>query len=70
MNKIKAPWTEEQVRVLKWWQEDEPFHSYTCLNRGDGGHPEGSKLVPTTQGWICEYCSFTQEWAWFFLNRL
>jgi len=41
------------------------MHPFTCANRGD--HPEmaGDKgvLVPTTRGWICPFCSYTQTWA-------
>jgi hypothetical protein len=64
MIKIFAPFTEEQVKMLKWWQED-VFHPYTCLNRGGGGgrHLDSDKLVPTVNGWVCSKCDYKQNWA-------
>lgn len=47
-----------------------PMHPFTCANRGD--HPEiaGDKgiLVPTTRGWICPICDYTQDWAHDFMK--
>lgn len=40
-------------------------HPFTCGNRGD--HPviagDRGVLVPTTRGWICPICDYTQDWA-------
>lgn len=48
-----------------------PMHPFTCGNRDD--HPEiaGDKgvLVPTTRGWICPICDYTQDWAHDFMFR-
>ncbi len=45
-------------------------HPFTCGNRSD--HPEiaGDKgiLVPTTRGWICPICDYTQDWAHDFMK--
>lgn len=62
MIKITAPWTEHQVRVLKWWQNS-VYHPYTCGNRDDGKHLESDKLIPTHDGWTCERCNYEQNWA-------
>lgn len=58
--------TPEQVARL--WQRqfgDRPVHPYTCGNRDD--HPviagDNGVLVPTTRGWICPICDYTQSWA-------
>lgn len=41
------------------------MHPFTCPNRGN--HPEmaGDQgiLVPTVRGWICPFCTYTQDWA-------
>lgn len=41
------------------------MHPFTCANRD--AHPvmAGDKgvLVPTTRGWICPICDYTQTWA-------
>jgi hypothetical protein len=40
-------------------------HAYTCPNRGDGKHFDNGSdlgaLIPTTRGWICQCCSYTQK---------
>lgn len=42
-----------------------PGHPFTCGNRGDHPTIAGDKgiLVPTTRGWICPICDYTQDWA-------
>lgn len=65
---VVAPFTWEQVLVLDRYQRgDGPLgvHPFTCANRGDGKHSllNGYKLVPTTRGWICRECDYTQNWA-------
>jgi hypothetical protein len=53
-----APWTEEQVEILRQFQWGERGHPYTC---GDNSsHP---KLVPSQRGWHCVACDYTQDWA-------
>ncbi len=66
MAMVKAPWTDEQVMSLTAWQNNGYVHPYTCGQRD--GHPldpEGDYgvLVPTTDGWVCRHCDYTQEWA-------
>jgi hypothetical protein len=41
-----------------------PSHPYTCGNRDDHPVIAGDKgvLVPTTRGWICPICDYTQAW--------
>jgi len=47
------------------------MHPFTCGNRD--GHPKiaGDKgiLVPTTRGWICPICDYTQDWAYDLMKR-
>lgn len=64
---IHAPWTVEQVLNAEAWQRCGHFHPYTCGNRE--GHPyedqygDHGVLRPTTSGWMCAYCDYTQDWA-------
>ena len=58
----RSPWdapTEETKHLPM------QMHPFTCPHRHN--HPElaGDKgiLVPTTRGWICPFCSYTQTWA-------
>lgn len=67
MSIVHAPWTEKQVACLVAWQESSFAHSYTCPNRSDvlHGHQYGDigGLKPTTDGWVCLDCDYTQDWA-------
>ena len=57
-----GPWRDTFDR-----ESDLPMrmHPYTCGNRED--HPviagDRGVLVPTTRGWICPICDYTQKWA-------
>jgi hypothetical protein len=53
---MKAPWTEEQVSKLNKFQSRGIMHPFTC----SGGH---GNLIATKDGWICEKCDYTQDWA-------
>jgi hypothetical protein len=54
-------WTEEQVAYLVQRQADPAMHPYTC--GGGGGTCSGISLTPTVNGWVCENCGRTQDWA-------
>lgn len=56
---IKAPWTDEQVATLNYYQESGVFHPYTC-----GGEKCRADLVATVNGWTCPQCDYTQDWAY------
>lgn len=62
---IKAPFTEDQVKVLNTYQKLDYVHPYTCggencerQKRDDQG-----KLIATTDGWICPCGKYEQKWA-------
>lgn len=46
------------------------MHPFTCANRDDHPVIAGDKgvLVPTTRGWICPICDYTQDWAHGFMK--
>lgn len=78
MNKINAPFSDEQVILLNQYQSIEP-HPFTCCSPEniseclraskeiDGqiidGVSEGI-LVATNEGWICPCGKYTQDWAY------
>lgn len=69
--KIVKPFTFEQVLALGRWQNAPNVHPFTCGKRDD--HPElnGDKgvLVPTVDGWICQFCDYRQDWAHDFMAQ-
>lgn len=63
-DKLYAPWTERQVALLalRQWGRGS-LHEYTC--------GECSNILkPTTQGWVCEKCTYTQNWCYEVDSRL
>ena len=60
MKLIKAPWSQTQIENLTRWQKRGDVHEYTCP------HDHGDKsrvLIATPNGWVCENCDYTQDWA-------
>ena len=52
---VHAPFTPEQVRMLNTWQVLGIVHPFTCTC--------GANLVAAADGWHCERCPYTQDWA-------
>lgn len=62
---IYAPFSDEQVERLNWYQRNTDFHPFTCAGKilSRSQHPDGEGiLVATNEGWTC-YCGYTQNWA-------
>lgn len=61
MNRVDAPFTDEQVENLNRIQNFGMFHGFTCGN----DHDDPRRLVATRAGWVCinEGCNYTQTWA-------
>ncbi len=59
--------SHEEVKNLHHYQFMANMHPFTCPNRGDGNHFDNGSdlgaLIPTIQGWICQSCDYTQNWA-------
>lgn len=59
--------TPDEVENLAHNQTSRMVHPFTCANRGDGNHRNAygdlGALIPTTRGWICPFCDYTQDWA-------
>jgi len=68
VDRIDAPWTDEQVAVLNRFQTGGYFHPFTCGRRDRHRHDEGV-LIATRDGWECpaEDCDYTQTWAHAFM---
>lgn len=62
--KLKAKWTPDQVRALNAFQHRGMFHPFTCGN--DSRH---RVLLATEDGWVCEDCDYTQDWAHDFMTK-
>lgn len=53
----KAPWSDELVDALKWYQTCEVSHPYTCAC------PTSPTLSVTKDGFVCEKCGRKQDWC-------
>lgn len=61
---IFAPFTEQEVEALNLFQTNRLLHPFTCGNRTNNLHYDGEGvLIATTDGWICPFCTYTQDWA-------
>ena len=60
--KIKAPWSDEQVKALTHRQNMGHVHPFTC-----GTSECRRPLVATRDGWICTGCAYRQDWAYDFM---
>ena len=58
---IKAPWTDEQVEGLNAFQHSGVLHEFTCGKRDN--HKGEGLLRATNDGWVCDECDYTQNWA-------
>jgi hypothetical protein len=76
-DRIHAPWTAEQVKVLNDFQSLRRIHPFTCGsgNRRDEAHRayqaehggDFGQLIATPDGWICPACDYKQNWAHSFM---
>lgn len=82
MEKIKAPFTKEEVEKLNEYQKQGKFHPFTCcspeeipeclraVKEVDGKIIEGTSdgiLIAREEGWICPCGKYTQDWAYSFM---
>jgi hypothetical protein len=81
-NKIKAPFTAEQVEALNKYQRSGAFHPYTCIGkpriinklqpameRTRELCPNDGLLIATEAGWVCPCGKCTQDWAHEFMTK-
>lgn len=56
--------TPDEVHSLNEYQNSGFAHPFTCGSGHRTEHPDGEGiLVATTQGWVCPYCDYRQDWA-------
>lgn len=78
MEKIKAPFTQEQVDKLNEFQKLGKFHPFTCCSpdifdckrkKDEGETPEERQgiLIASNEGWICPCGKYQQDWAYSFM---
>lgn len=73
MERITAPFTDEQVERLTEYQNLRAMHPFTCCSPYDvpkctraSGESDGV-LIPRTEGFICPCGRYTQDWAYAFM---
>jgi hypothetical protein len=73
LEKLKMIFNAQEVKNLDDYQKAHQYHPFTCPNRGDGKHYDNGidlgGLIPTINGWICQYCDYTQDWAHGFMKE-
>ena len=82
MERIDAPFNQEQIKNLNNYQQKGYFHPFT----GPGLNPETGEpelhygerglcpdaeclLIATTKGFVCPCGKFTQTWAYKFMTK-
>lgn len=50
-----APFTDDEVRILKLWQENDYLHPYTCC--------DGEAMEVGVDGFKCAKCGRQQNWV-------
>ncbi len=75
INKIKAPFSKEQVEKLNEYQGKGEFHPFTCCSDDAGGtdcerrNGKEGKLIATEEGWVCPCGKYSQKWAHKFMSE-
>jgi len=52
---LRAPFTDDEVRILDVWQKNDYLHPYTCC--------DSEPMKATTDGLKCDKCGRLQEWV-------
>lgn len=83
MEKIFAPFTDEQVKKLNGYQKSPQFHPFTCTGQPvdhddeNGKFTENSRtvcpnegiLIATKEGWVCPCGKYKQKSAYSFMAK-
>lgn len=68
MERIEAPFNQEQVAQLNRNQQSGYTHPFTCGREPRLGHSDGEGiLVARKEGWMCPDDDYTQSWAHAFM---
>ncbi len=66
-DRVKAPFTNEQVERINKFQESNAFHPYTCMGAYCNRIPYGGRLIATNEGFVCPCGKYTQDWCNIFM---
>lgn len=64
MNKIFAPFDEQQIASIDGFQACPEFHPYTCCNHQS--MRSRTNMLAYRAGLVCPNCGRLQKWAWDF----
>jgi hypothetical protein len=58
VDKVSAPFTDEQIKAFDEYQISGVFHEYTCLHNHDGSR----MLKAERDSLVCPTCGWKQTW--------
>jgi hypothetical protein len=67
----EPPWAPGEVASLNGYQHSGAAHPFTCRNDVCRGTPGLSRYAPlraAEDGWYCDHCGYTQNWAFVFMT--
>jgi hypothetical protein len=76
MEKVRAPFTKEQVESLKMYQNNLEMHHFTCCSPDNipecqrRNKVNEGELIPTEEGWVCPCGKYKQDWCHDFMLTL
>lgn len=66
LNRVKAPFTDEEVEALNFYQTHGNAHPFTCCSYNGCNRDEhnGGMLIANNKGWVCPCGKYKQKWAY------
>lgn len=76
LERMNAPFNDDQVHKLNEFQKTGFFHPFTCCGGDIDENPDCERqnqkgegtLIATKDGWICPCGKYTQNWAHTFMG--
>jgi hypothetical protein len=63
---VRAPFAPAQAESMNGYQHSGAGHEFTCGNDACR-EAHGDPLQASEDGWLCDSCGYTQNWAWGFM---
>ncbi len=54
----RAPYSQDEIDLVNWYQTDSPYHPYTC----SWNHATATMQM-TKDGLVCPSCKLVQNWV-------